>query len=62
MPTVIPYVPQRITVHLGAPSASADNVTVSFSDYVKNVASSEIYPTWEKAPCGPISWPLFPLR
>ena len=49
MPTVTPYVPQRITVHLGAPSASADNVTVSFSDYVKNVASSEIYPTWEES-------------
>ena len=49
MPTVIPYVPKRITVHLGAPSASADNVTVSFSDYVKNVASSEIYPTWEES-------------
>lgn len=49
MPTVIPYVPQRITVHLGAPSASADNVTVNFSDYVKNVASSEIYPTWEES-------------
>lgn len=49
MSTVIPYVPQRITVHLGAPSASADNVTVSFSDYVKNVASSEIYPTWEES-------------
>ena len=49
MPTVIPYIPQRITVHLGAPSASADNVTVSFSDYVKNVASSEIYPTWEES-------------
>ena len=49
MPTVIPYVPQRITVHLGSPSASADNVTVSFSDYVKNVASSEIYPTWEES-------------
>ena len=49
MPTIIPYVPQRITVHLGAPSASADNVTVSFSDYVKNVASSEIYPTWEES-------------
>lgn len=49
MPTVIPYVPQRITVHLGVPSASADNVTVSFSDYVKNVASSEIYPTWEES-------------
>ena len=47
MPTVIPYIPQRITVHLGPPSSDAANVTVSFSDYVKNVASSEIYPTWE---------------
>ncbi len=49
MPTVIPFVPQRITVHLGAPSAYAANVTVSFSDYIKNVASSEIYPTWEES-------------
>ncbi len=49
MPTVIPFVPQRITVHLGAPSASAANVTVPFIDYVKNVASSEIYPTWEES-------------
>ncbi len=48
MPTVIPYIPQQITVHLGAPSASAANVTVNFSDYVKNVASSEIYPTWDE--------------
>ena len=46
MPTVIPYVPQSITVHLGSPSSSAADVTVSFSDYVKNVASSEVYPTW----------------
>ena len=49
MPTVIPYVPQQITVHLGAPSSDAENVTVSFSNYVKNVASSEIYPTWEES-------------
>lgn len=49
MPTVTPYVPQRITVHLGAPSSDAENVTVSFSDYVKNVASSEIYPTWDES-------------
>ena len=51
MPTtpVTPYVPQYITVHLGAPSAAAENVTVSFPEYVKNVASSEIYPTWEPA-------------
>ena len=49
MPTVIPYIPQRITVHLGPPNSSAANVTVSFADYVKNVASSEIYPTWEES-------------
>lgn len=49
MPTVIPFVPQQITVHLGAPDANAANVTVSFSDYIKNVASSEIYPTWDEA-------------
>ena len=49
MPTVIPYVPKNITVHLGPPNANAENVTVPFVDYVKNVASSEIYPTWEPA-------------
>ncbi len=49
MPTVIPYVPQNITVHLGAPDANAANVTVPFANYVKNVASSEIYPTWEES-------------
>ena len=49
MPTVTPYVPQRITVHLGSPSSNATNVTVPFADYVKNVASSEIYPTWDES-------------
>jgi len=49
MPTVIPFIPERITVHLGTPSSSAPNVTVSFADYVKNVASSEIYPTWDES-------------
>jgi hypothetical protein len=33
-------------VHLGAPDSNAPNVTVPFADYIKNVASSEIYPTW----------------
>ncbi len=47
MPEVItPVIPQDITVHLGAPSSNAQNVTVNFVDYIKNVASSEIYPTW----------------
>lgn len=42
-------IPNPITVHLGAPSSSASNVQVSFPDYVKNVASSEIFPTWPQA-------------
>ena len=46
-PIVTPYIPQYITVHMGTPDADAENVTVSFPDYIKNVASSEIYPTWE---------------
>ena len=49
MPPVTPFIPQRITVHLGSPSSNAQNVTVSFIDYVKNVASSEIYPTWDES-------------
>lgn len=42
-------IPNPIIVHLGAPSSSAANVQISFTDYVKNVASSEIYPTWPDA-------------
>ena len=42
-------IPNPITVHLGSPASSASNVHVSFPDYVKNVASSEIYPTWPEA-------------
>ncbi len=45
----LPYVPETITVHLGLPDQPAENVTVSFSDYIKNVASSEIYPTWPES-------------
>lgn len=47
--SVIPYIPRNIIVHLGLPNASAPNVTVTFPDYVKNVTSCEIYPTWEPA-------------
>ena len=49
MPIIIPYVPRTITVHLGLPDQWAENVTVDFPCYVKNVVSSEIYPTWEPA-------------
>ena len=47
-------IPKNITVHLGKPAAAARNVTVSFRDYIANVASSEVYPTWadENTPTG----------
>lgn len=45
----LPFVPENIVVHLGAPSSDAPNVTVSFPDYIKNVASSEIFPTWPES-------------
>ncbi len=44
-----PVIPETITVHLGAPQSSAENVEVPFVDYIKNVASSEIYPTWPES-------------
>lgn len=42
----LPTIPQTIVIHLGAPDSDALNVTESFPNYIKNVASSEIYPTW----------------
>ena len=45
MPESIVTIPEFITVHLGTPSSFAQNVTINFADYIKNVASSEIYPT-----------------
>lgn len=45
-----PFIPESITVHLGRPdNVAAENVTLSFPDYIKNVASSELYPTWPDA-------------
>ncbi|MBR5683555.1 MAG: peptidoglycan-binding protein [Ruminococcus sp.] len=46
MLTGTPFIPETITVHLGFPDSDAPNVEVDFASYVKNVASSEIYPTW----------------
>ncbi len=46
MTTDTPFIPENITVHLGSPDSIAENVTLPFADYIKNVASSEIYPTW----------------
>lgn len=40
-------IPSNIIVHDGTPSnSSASNYTVDFVEYIKNVASSEIYSTW----------------
>ena len=44
--TGTPFIPENITVHIGSPDSDGQNITLNFSDYIKNVASSEIYPTW----------------
>ncbi len=41
-----PIIPNEIIVHLGAPNEAAKDISIPFSDYVSNVASSELYPTW----------------
>ena len=43
-----PIVPNNITVHLGAPNEKAKDITIPFTEYIANVASSELYPTWPK--------------
>lgn len=45
----VPFIPDKIIVHLGKPDEPAENVSVSFPAYIKNVASSEIYPTWPES-------------
>ena len=45
----LPFIPDNVTVHLGRPEENVRNVTVPFLDYVANVASSEIYPTWPES-------------
>lgn len=43
-------VPEYVVVHDGVPSdPTAMNYYVRYSDYIKNVASSEIYPTWPRS-------------
>ena len=45
-----PIVPEYIIVHQGVPDdASAPNYKVPFKDYIKNVASCEIYSTWTES-------------
>ena len=44
-----PVIPEYITVHLGLPDQPAENIRVRFPEYIKNVASSEIYPNWPES-------------
>ena len=44
-----PTIPTEIVVHLGAPNEASKNISISFIDYIKNVASNEIYPTWPES-------------
>lgn len=45
-----PVVPEFITVHQGSPNDNtAPNYTVRYKDYIKNVASCEIYSTWPES-------------
>ncbi|WP_051280432.1 peptidoglycan-binding domain-containing protein [Anaerovorax odorimutans] len=44
-----PFIPEMVTVHLGPPDEPAENITLPFPDYIKNVASSEIFPTWPES-------------
>lgn len=46
MPVRAPIIPTNIVVHLGAPDEAGRNITVPFIEYIKNVASGEIYPNW----------------
>ena len=46
LPNVV--VPEFIIVHDGGPNSSGPNYTVPFPEYIKNVASSEIYSTWSE--------------
>ncbi len=43
-----PVIPEYIVVHDGAPDdESAPDYYIPYKDYIKNVASSEVYSTWE---------------
>lgn len=44
-----PIIPEFIVVHEGGPNSPGPNRTVPFKQYIKNVASSEIYSTWSRS-------------
>lgn len=45
-----PVIPEYVVVHDGPPTdTTANNYYVKYADYIKNVASSEIYATWPES-------------
>jgi peptidoglycan hydrolase-like protein with peptidoglycan-binding domain len=42
-------IPEIVVVHDGTPTSSAKDYYVTYTDYIKNVACSEIYSTWSRA-------------
>lgn len=45
---VLPLIPETVRVHIGPAGSGGEIVEVSFLDYIRNVASNEVYPTWPK--------------
>ena len=48
-PVLLPTIPETIVVHLGSQDEEAPNIEVGFIDYIANVASHELYPTWPES-------------
>lgn len=44
--TVQLVIPDFITVHLGKVDEDVENLTIAFIDYLKNCASTQLYPSW----------------
>lgn len=45
----LPLIPEYIVVHDAAPHTEAQNYWLTFRDYIKNVVSGRVYPTWPEA-------------
>lgn len=44
-----PFIPENIIVHLGSPDQPTENLKIPFPEYIKNVASNTLYPTWPES-------------
>ena len=63
MPIIVtPYIPTYITVHLGTPDSDAENLTISFREYIKNVASARSTQLGTTPPFAPTFWHKSLLR